>query len=282
MMGRAKRLADEDRLRQGGSVSRRRHSFPAPSASPTLAGFLSLHRAVGNRAMSSLLDSAGSSSTNDRVRVSNHHGGAGMIASCTKKVEEDEEGGIKSALQKKQPPGGDKPPSSGPSTGPSSGPATAPAKAKKAGVESFKVEWKEHPEAGPTKPWFRIIFKAKFKKDADHDPALAEFRQRAGSKWEITDGKHKGAKKETPLRDDGYTRADDIEGNKLDDVDFVSNDNPGLEITKDDVLNYSFTAEQTIIDTSQGNKEIAKRGPHTVTIKGKDPRTVERIPKTFS
>jgi hypothetical protein len=224
--------------------------------------------------MSSLLDSAGSSSTNDRVRASNHHGGAGMIASRTKKVEEDEEGGIKSALQKKQPPGGGKPPASGP--------ATAPAKAKKAGVESFKVEWKEHPEAGPTKPWFRIIFKAKFKKDADHDPALAEFRQRAGSKWEITDGKHKGAKKETLMRDDGYTRADDIQGNKLDDVDFVSNDNPGLDITKDDVLNYSFTAEQTIIDTSQGNKVIATRGPHTVTIKGKDPRTVEGIPKTFS
>jgi hypothetical protein len=275
MTGRAKRFADEDKSWQGGSVSRRRHGFPAPSASPTLVGFLSLHRAVGNRAMSSLLDSAGSSSTNEQVRTSNHPGGAGMIAPRTKKVEEDEEGGVKSALQKKQPTGGGGKP-------PSSGPATAPAKAKKAGVESFKVEWKEHPDAGPTKPWFRIIFKAKFKKDADHDPALAEFRQKAGSKWEITEGKHKGAKKETPMRDDGYTRADDIQGNKLDDVDFVSNDNPGLEITKDDVLNYSFTAEQTIIDTSQGNKEIAKRGPHTVTIKGKDPRTVEGIPKTFS
>jgi hypothetical protein len=39
-------------------------------------------------------------------------------------------------------------------------------------------------------------------------------------------------------------------------------------------LTYSFTAEQMIIDTADGNKVIAKRGPHAATATGKGPASV--------
>ena len=127
---------------------------------------------------------------------------------------------------------------------------------------------------------------AKFKKDASHDPALAEFRQNAALKVEITAGPHKGQKKSEHLQEDHYSRADDTKGHKLTDVDFVTEDNPGntvdTSLDKDDVLDYSFTAEQKIIDTGDGNKAIAKRGPHTGTIKGKHPRKFDGVPKTLS
>jgi hypothetical protein len=71
-------------------------------------------------------------------------------------------------------------------------------------------------------------------------------------------------------------------GHKITDQRFTSNDNPGWDtgqLDKDDVLDYAFTAEQMIIDTSDGNKVIEKRGPHTATIKGKDPRAYGNVPK---
>jgi len=129
-----------------------------------------------------------------------------------------------------------------------------------------------------------LDYTVKFKKDADHDPALAEFRQSVKDSWDITAGPHKGRKGATsPMRDDNYSRADDTAGHAITDVDFVSNDNPGYnDLDKDDVLDYSFTAEQTIIDTSQANKVIAKRGPHTATVKGKHPRAYTGVPTTLS
>jgi hypothetical protein len=159
------------------------------------------------------------------------------------------------------------------------GASPASATKKKAGVDSFSVKWTKNSSAGPTNARLRLDFKVKFKNDADHDPSFAEFRQNAGSQWEVTDGPHKGQKRTTAIRDDGYSRADDKTHTKAD-VDFVSNDNPGLDpLSADDVLDYSFTAEQLIIDTNDGNKEIAKKGPHTGTIKGKDPRTYDGVPK---
>jgi len=165
------------------------------------------------------------------------------------------------------------------------GPApAAPAKAKKAGVDSFKVKWSKHSGAGAANAKLRLDYNAKFKKDGDHDPALADFRQSVMSTWDITAGPHKGRKGTTsPMHDDNYSRADDLSGNKITDVDFYSNDNPGYDdLHRDDVLDYSFTAEQTIIDTSQVNKVIAKRGPHTATVKGKHPRTYDGVPRTLS
>ncbi|MDQ2976087.1 MAG: hypothetical protein M3R69_11840 [Acidobacteriota bacterium] len=152
-------------------------------------------------------------------------------------------------------------------------PAVAP-KPKKAGVESFSVKWSENPLTSATNARLRLDYKAKFKKDAEHDPALAEFRQNVMTKFEITDGPNKGQKGDnSPMHDDNYSRADDIAGRSIADVDFESNDNPGFPaIDKDDDVNYSFTAEQMIIDTSQGNKVLDKKGPKTGTIKGKHPR----------
>lgn len=158
----------------------------------------------------------------------------------------------------------------------------SPPKKKRAGVEIFTVEWAKHASAGPTAAKLRLDYNAKFKKDDDHDPALAEFRQNAMTTWQITEGPHKGAKGDTsPLHDDHYSRADDLKGHTIHDQLFYSNDNPGWSswIDKDDVLDYSFTAEQMIIDTSDGNKVLEKRGPHTATIKGKDERVYGNLPK---
>jgi hypothetical protein len=169
----------------------------------------------------------------------------------------------------------------GSTTGGSPG-AVPAAKKKKAGVESFTVDWSKHASAGPTIAKLRLDYNAKFKKDDDHDPALAEFRQNAMTKFEITDGPNKGAKGDTsPLHDDHYSRADDVAGHTINDQLFKSNDNPGFAsaIDKDDVVDYAFTAEQMIIDTSDGNKVIEKRGPHTGTIKGKDARVYGNVPK---
>jgi hypothetical protein len=162
----------------------------------------------------------------------------------------------------------------------------APAPSKKAGVESFEVKWKENALNSPTTAKLRLNYSARFKKDATHDPALAEFRQNAFHRFKVTAGPHKGQKDNNPpIHDDNYSRADDKGGNAIDDVDFVSNDNPGPAVDaldKDDVIDYSFTAEQMIIDTSDSNKVIEKRGPHTATIKGKDPRSFDGVPKTLN
>jgi len=171
-------------------------------------------------------------------------------------------------------------------TGPDAGTPAAPAPAKKAGVDSFEVKWTQNSGSSPTTAKLRLDYSVKFTKDATHDPAVAEFRQNAFHLFEVTAGPHKGQKHNNPpLHDDNYSRADDTAGNTITDVNFVSNDNPGPvkdSLDKDDVIDYSFTAEQMIIDTGDGNKEIAKRGPHTATIKGKDPRTFDGVPKTFS
>ena len=173
----------------------------------------------------------------------------------------------------------------GPDAGLGSGDAGVPAPAKKsAGVDSFTVQWSKHSTAGPTVAKLRLDYTATFKNDATHDPALAEFRQSVFTKYEITAGPNKGAKGDTsPVHDDNYSRADDTSGNAKTSTKFQSNDNPGIDtgLDKDDVLDYSFTAEQTIIDTSDGNKVLSTKGPHTGTIKGKDPRAYAGVPTTL-
>ncbi|HMG78874.1 MAG TPA: hypothetical protein VK591_09330 [Xanthobacteraceae bacterium] len=162
-----------------------------------------------------------------------------------------------------------------PTPTPTPTPAPAPAApAKTAGVDSFSVTWSKHAGAGAADAKLRLDFTAKFKNDATHDPALAGFRQSVMSTWDITAGPNKGRKgTSAPMHDDHYSRADDP-NHKITDVDFSSNDNPGYDdLDKDDVLDYSFTAQDTIIDTSQANKVIATQGPHTATVKGKHPRT---------
>lgn len=161
------------------------------------------------------------------------------------------------------------------------GPAAAKAPGKKAGVESFTVDWARGAAAGPTAAKLRLDYKVTLKQDDAHDPALAEFRQNVMTRWEITSGPNAGARGDTsPMHDDNYSRADDVKGHKLTDPRFESNDNPGVApLHKDDVLDYAFTAEQMIIDTSDGDRVVARRGPHTATIKGKDERTYANVPK---
>jgi hypothetical protein len=106
-----------------------------------------------------------------------------------------------------------------------------------------------------------IDYATKFTKDDTHDPALANFRQNAFHKYEITDGPHKGMKSDnSPLHDDSYTRADDHQ-HALTDQDFVSTDNPGVRhLSPDDVIDYTFSAEEMIIDTSQGTRSSPSGG----------------------
>ena len=166
--------------------------------------------------------------------------------------------------------------------GPDAGvpPVAPPVKVKKAGVDLFTVDWSKNAASSSTTPSFRLDYKVRFTKDADHDPAVAEFRQNAMTTFEVTAGPNKGSKGGTaPLHNDNYSRADDTAGHGLTDVDFVSNDNPSVgPFDKDDVLTYSFTAEQMIIDTADANKVIARRGPHTATATGKGPRAFAGVP----
>jgi len=156
-------------------------------------------------------------------------------------------------------------------------PALEEALQLKAGVDLFEVKWKKNTNSGPTVAKLRLDYKAKFKNDQDHNPAHAEFRQNVKSVTKVTEGPHDGfVDEDAQMIDDNYSRADDTAGHTINDVDFESNDNPGASnLDANDKLDYSFTAEQMIIDTSDGNKVIAKRGPHTATIKGKDPRVYD-------
>ena len=76
---------------------------------------------------------------------------------------------------------------------------------------------------------------------------------------------------------DRYSRRDDTLHKKYSyaDTTFASNDNPGFknsaEIAADDVIDYSFTAEQ-LIRNNQTKAEVCKIPAHTETIKGKHPR----------
>jgi hypothetical protein len=186
-----------------------------------------------------------------------------------------------------QAPGGAKGAKGSGAPAPSPTPAPAPTK-KTAGVDSFVVKWTKNSSTDAKNAQLRLDYSAKFKKDATHDPALAEFRQNAFHKLTITAGPNKTMKPDdnSPLHDDNYSRADNDGGGSLALETFTSNDNPGTKkdlLDKDDVIDYSFTAEQMIVDTSDGKeKMIKKHGPHTATIKGKHPRTFDGVPKTFS
>jgi hypothetical protein len=159
---------------------------------------------------------------------------------------------------------------------------TAPAAptTKKAGVESFWVNWEDNPDSGPTVAKLKLTFQAKFKNDTTHDPALAEFRQTVSHRLKVTAGPNKGQESNKKLHDDGYSRADDIGNHTIDDIYFLGNDAPGPDkLDKDDVIDYSFTAEQMVIDTSDKNRVIKKLGPYTAGITGKHPRKPFGVPK---
>ena len=170
-------------------------------------------------------------------------------------------------------------------SGPGDDCGTAPPK-KKCGVESFKVTWKKNAIAGPTQARLRLDVSIAFKDapDPPWKPECCEFRQNVMTVWKITAGPHAGQGRSTaPMHDDNYSRADDTDGNKaLSHPGFTTNDNPGIPgIDRNDVLDYAFTAEQLVIDTCNANRVVARRGPHTATIKGAHPRAYGGVPKTL-
>jgi hypothetical protein len=243
----SKRMEKREEIRKSASP-------PPPQKDSARDQLLTLQQTVGNRAVEQLIHGASQQPANKPV--------------VKKSVDyRDEDTG---PVVLNDPQGG-----SGSSGGAVA--AKAPkAKQKKAGVDSFSVKWAENPATTEKSPRLRLDFKAKFKDDDEHDPALAEFRQNAGAKLDVKDGPGKGTKVDIPMRDDNYSRADDILGRPKSDVNFESNDNPGVTdaagIDKDSDIDFAFTAEQMIIDTSQGNKVLKKVGPKTGTIKGKHPR----------
>jgi hypothetical protein len=243
----------EDKKKPAGSTAQRKDT---PTSDNTSNQFLTLQQTVGNRAVEQLI-----------------HGSTKQPASeskalTTKSVNYSDEGN--GPIIMKGPEGG------GSGGGDAVATKAPQAKKKKAGVDSFKVKWSENPQSTPKNPRLRLDFKAKFKDDDEHDPALAEFRQNAGARLEVKDGPGKGLINDIPMRDDNYSRADDSFGRPKSDVNFESNDNPGVRdeagITKDSDIDFVFTAEQMIIDTSQGNKVLEKVGPKTGRITGKHPR----------
>ena len=95
--------------------------------------------------------------------------------------------------------------------GPDAGvpPVAPPVKVKNAGVDLFTVDWSKNAASSSTTPSFRLDYKVRFTKDADHDPAVAEFRQNAMTTFEVTGGPNKGSKGGTaPSTTDNYSRAD--------------------------------------------------------------------------
>ena len=163
-------------------------------------------------------------------------------------------------------------------------PAPAPAQKRKAGIQSFAVKWMKGPQAGPKTAQFRLEYSATFLDDATHDPAAAGFAQNAFHKYKVVAGPHNSeADDNSPLHDDHYSRADDP-NHAATDTAFESNDNPGTvkdHLDATDNIDYTFMAEQMIYDTSDGNKVLQKKGPHTGTIKGVEPRSYTGIPATL-
>jgi len=170
----------------------------------------------------------------------------------------------------------------------------------KCGVESFTVEWKQNPDAGAANPSLRLDVAIVFKSGGEFNPACCEYKQNVMSLWQVTAGPHKDQHSPTsPMRDDDYSRtnadgvagkSDDTDGKpELTDPGFTTNDNPGWWKTDgfaaDDNLDYAFTAEQIVYAPGsakcEANPEVAKRGPHTGTITGKDPRTYGGVPITL-
>jgi len=285
-------MSDGARQAKAGGRSRAADARPATDRRQTpqphpQERMLELQRTAGNAAVSRALEPPGDPTVPDTSAENEKRPATGILrlkggiaavvddGAPEKSVDDSEESPAPGIVEKN---GGPK--------APPVAPPKAPVKAKKAGVASFVVKWSKNAKASPTNPNLRLDYTAKFKKDADHDPALAEFRQSVMTKFEVTAGPNKGLKGDTsPMHDDHYSRADDIAGNAITSVNFQSNDNPGFKagtITKDDVLDYSFTAEDTIIDTSLKGAVIARRGPHTGTIKGKGARSYGGVPKTLS
>lgn len=151
-----------------------------------------------------------------------------------------------------------------------------------AGVESFSVTYSRDPAQDGR---IRIDVTATFKDDQDHDPAAAEYQQFVSSR--ATSRLPDGGVSQTPttllpVHDDGWhrdpgrinNRPQTYSGNTFSTFD-VAGFNP---IAPDEVLDFRFTAEQRIVDLARNGRIVARRGPHTVVVKGRAPRRYTGLP----
>ena len=151
-----------------------------------------------------------------------------------------------------------------------------PSGTKIAGVETFTVRYdKDELQDGK----IRIDADAVFKDDATHDASKAEFQQFVSSRARSVKADGSVVDIGTgflDVRDDGYhrdparinDRSQTYAGNL-----YHMTDRAGLDpLEPDEVLDFRFTAEQRIVDLARNEMVIASRGPHTVVVKGREPR----------
>jgi len=157
-----------------------------------------------------------------------------------------------------------------------------PASAKIAGVETFTVHYdRDDVQDGRV----RIDVDAVFKDDATHDATKAEFQQFVSSRARSV--RANGDVVDTPARflamhDDGYHR----DAARINDRSqtyarntYHMTDRAGIvPLAQDELLDFRFTAEQRIVDLARNEMVIARRGPHTVVVKGREPRRYEGAP----
>lgn len=170
-------------------------------------------------------------------------------------------------------------------------------KAKCCGVKKFEVKWSK-PSGWYLGQMLRLDVDIEFMDDDSHAPACCAYCQNVMTKFSVTAGPDKGWNGDTsPMHDDHYSRgvdywfgvigSDDTDGKQHhDDPGFKTNDSPGLpDLDPKSVVDYSFTAEQLVKEACgppcPTGTVVAKRGPHTATVTGKEPRTFTGVPETL-
>ena len=159
---------------------------------------------------------------------------------------------------------------------------------KKCGVSSFVVKWSVGVGHGYRHgTMFRLDVAITFRSDGDYDPRCCEYKQNAGDKVKVTRGGRVILDVNSSLQDDHYSRDDtpDPWSGNTDrcSSSFTTWDTPGLVanyLKEGDVINYSFTAEQIVYSPGgsfsgstppcncEKNDSVAKKGPHTATVRG--------------
>jgi YD repeat-containing protein len=160
-------------------------------------------------------------------------------------------------------------------------------KQKCCGVKKFEVTWSIKDDPKAKRDLFRLDVLIEFMDDDTHDPACCEYCQFVSTVANGTDAK--GGKWRVPeergkRHDDGYSRRGKDENGRSFDYDghpemsdpgFETNDNPGGVGRDETIENYTFTADQAVIEICPKpcptGETVAKNGPHTATVTGKYP-----------
>ena len=152
-----------------------------------------------------------------------------------------------------------------------------PASEGYAGVVIGRVDWTQG-----TGSLLDIQVDITFKNTNGFSQSSAEYQQLAYSS--VTAPNSDLSLSTGPLHDDNYSRKDDKDG-KMNDAHFSTIDSPnftpgGYPLGYDDDIDYTFTAQQLVLDKKHGNKVVAQTPLHTVRISGSSPRDYEGVPYT--